>query len=299
MLNKINTSLLAFVVLSSTTLYGTSIVQSFESNAAFVDNFTESTNNSGTPFSWSTTNGINNSGKILIASSSDQIWTTKQKYSMVDNGVYTLGALYHSQYNSGYGSFGFTIASQSDASGERGAPAENHIGMSFHAGGGNWLNDSYVNPALTWDTALDIDISNAEWYYFELQITDTTNGNFDLVFTIYDVDQTTGAITGTKSTRSKTITNANVKSASDLYVFFGADGQRMIGFDEFKIDVSANVVVTGTQTGQVSNALPTLTSTDVLSVDEDSLYTYDLTSSDADNDTVSITATTKPAWLSI
>ena len=46
-------------------------------------------------------------------------------------------------------------------------------------------------------------------------------------------------------------------------------------------------------------ASPILTSTDVVSVNEDSLYTYDLTSSDADNDTVSITATTKPAWLNI
>jgi hypothetical protein len=45
------------------------------------------------------------------------------------------------------------------------------------------------------------------------------------------------------------------------------------------------------------NDAPTFTSTEVTDADEGSVYTYDVTTEDLDNDAVTITAPTKPAWL--
>jgi hypothetical protein len=242
---------LSIFLFASAAQSNTTIFQDFENPLSFSDNFTQSINSTGS-FAHSATGGIGNSGKVNIPASSDVIYTTKQKYSIEDNGVYTLSALFHSQYNSGYGSFGFTTAATSDASGNQGSPAEDSFGVSFHAGGGSWMNNNTLT-ALTWDNGLDTDTSNAEWYLFKLIITDKTGGSFDLDFTIYNVNQTTGEITTTLTNHTTTVTNNEVKSADDLYVFFGAQGQRMIGFDNFTIDLSDNVSVSGTQTGQTQS----------------------------------------------
>ena len=252
MLKKLSIKIfLAFFLFASAAQSNTTIFQDFENTSSFLDNFTASTNSSGS-FTYSGTGGIGNSGKVNIPSSSDVIYTTKQKYSIEDNGVYTLSALFHSQFNSGYGSFGFTTAATSNASGSQGSPAEASFGVSFHAGGGSWMNNNTLT-SLTWANFLDVNITNAEWYLFKLIITDKTGGSFDLDFTIYNVNQTTGEITTILTNHKITITNTSVKSANDLYVFFGAEGQRMIGFDNFTIDLSDSVTVSGTQTGQTQS----------------------------------------------
>lgn len=64
----------------------TIIFQDFENSSSFLDNFTQSNNSSGS-FAWGATGGIGNSGKVNIPSTSDVIYTTKQNYSIVDNGV--------------------------------------------------------------------------------------------------------------------------------------------------------------------------------------------------------------------
>ena len=245
---------LALVLLSITlpTIgFGATVFQDFENSSSLSSNFTQSTNSSGS-FTWSATNGINNSGKVAITTNTDVIYTTKQKYSIEDNGVYTLSALFHSQYNNGYGSFGFTTAATSNASGQQGSPSESSFGVSFHAGGGSWMNNNSLT-VLTWDSGLDTNTTNAEWYLFKLEITDKADNTFDLEFWIYDVDQTTGAVGTEKTNHTTTVTNAQVKAASDLYVFFGAQGQRMIGFDNFTIETSDNVTVGGDQVGQTQS----------------------------------------------
>ena len=230
------------------------IFQDFENSSSFVDNFTQSNNSTGS-FVWSATGGIGNSGKVNIPSSSDVIYTTKQKYSIENNGVYTLQALFHSQYNNGYGSFGFTTEPTSDASGSQGSPSEASIGISFHAGGGSWMVNNTLIPINWIAQELDTDTTNAEWYLFELKMTDQTSGQFYLEFTIFDVDQTTGTKISERVKKTNTVSNVTLKSRTDLYVFFGAQGQRMIGFDNFEIKLSSNVVVSGAQTGQAINTV--------------------------------------------
>ena len=237
------------------------IFQDFENPSSFSGNFTQSSNSSGS-FAWSSSGGIGNSGKVNIPSTSDVIYTTNQSYTIEDNGEYTLTALFSSQYNSGYGSFGFTTAATSDASGSQGSPSEASLGVSFHAGGGSWMVNNSLT-VLSWGAGgLDTDTSNAEWYLFELKIVDLTSGNFSMEFSIFDVDQTTGAKGSVRTTHTTTVTNASLKSANDLYVFFGAEGQRMIGFDNFNIALSSNVAVAGTQVGQTvaDSVAPTLAS---------------------------------------
>jgi methionine-rich copper-binding protein CopC len=220
------------------------ITENFNNSAfSFTNNFTKSTESSGI-FAHTSNGGIGDSGQVSIPASSDVIYTTNEKYSMADNGVLTMSVLFHSQYNSGYGSFGFTTAWPSNASGDEGSPSESSIGVSFHAGGGNWLSNNDRSP-LTWDSSLDTNTSNAEWYHFELKITDKTNNAFDLEFTISNVNQTTGAITNQLTRHTTTIANENVKTASALYLFVGAEGHRMIGFDDFIIEFNQNVIVNG------------------------------------------------------
>ena len=248
---SLKTTLLSGLLVGSSIFADTIITQSFDDGeATFLENFSESVNSNGTLFSWLGTSGINNSGKIDIQSSTDQIWTTKQKYSMVDNGVYTLTALFKTEYNSGYGSFGFTTAAVSDASGTNGSPAENNIGMSFHGGGGSFIKNN-THTSVNWDGG---DLEQDTWYSFTLKVEDKLSGDFDLTFTINTVDQTTGAITGTKTTHSMTQTNTEVKAESYLYAYFGANGSRMTGIDNYDTTLSDNVAVIGEQTGQVSES---------------------------------------------
>ena len=218
---------LALVLLSTllpTIALGATVFQDFEETDSLSANFTESSNSSGS-FNWSATGGINDSGRVAIGTSTDVdfIYTTKQKFSLDDNGVLTISALYQSQFNSGYGSLGITTAATSNASGSQGSPSESSFGMSFHGGGGSWMNNA-VLTSLNWDSQLDVNEADAEWYLFKLQITDNADNTFDLEFWIYDVDQTTGARGALKTNHTTTVTNTEVKAASDLYVFFGAQG---------------------------------------------------------------------------
>lgn len=233
---------LLFMTLPTIAL-GATVFQDFEDTDSLSANFTEASNSSGS-VNWSATGGINDSGRVAIGTSTsvDFIYTTKQKFSLDDNGVLTISALFHSQFNTGYGSLGITTAATSNASGSQGSPSESSFGMSFHGGGGSWMNNNSLSN-LSWQEELDADESDAEWYLFKLQITDKGNDDFDLEFWIYDVDQTTGVQGTLKTNHTTTVTNPEVKAASDLYVFFGAEtasfasqGSRMVGLDNLTIE---------------------------------------------------------------
>ena len=67
--------------------------------------------------------------------------------------------------------------------------------------------------------------------------------------------------------------------------------------------VTDSASATDTQTYEIVienvNDAPTFTSTEVTDASEGALYTYDVTTEDLDNDAVTITAPTKPAWLTL
>lgn len=207
------------------------------------------------PFTWNATGGIGGTGRIEIPVGSDQIWTSKQKYSVVDNGIYQVKALFRTS-GTGYGSLGLTTASQSDADGVFGSPNEESIGVLFHGGAGNWINHTTVAATqnasdLGWAGNVDLGTTGT-WYLFDLIIEDLASADqYKLTLTIHNVDQSSGVITGVFSGQSytTTVTNTAIKNASDLYVFFGAQDDRMDSIDNFEVEVSDNVTITGQQAG--------------------------------------------------
>ena len=84
-------------------------------------------------------------------------------------------------------------------------------------------------------------------------------------------------------------------------VLSGTPGSENVGINDVTLRVNDGVVdVDQTFTIDVgnSNEGPSFTSTPVTSVDEDTLYTYNITTADPDlGDTLTITAPTLPAWL--
>ena len=89
-----------------------------------------------------------------------------------------------------------------------------------------------------------------------------------------------------------TVTTATASSALALSV-----GANTVDVKVTAADGSASKTYTITIT--VTNTPPTFTSTAVTSVNQGETYTYSITTNDIDGDAVSVTATTKPSWLTI
>ncbi|SLM32559.1 exported hypothetical protein [Desulfamplus magnetovallimortis] len=215
-------------------------LQEFSTSNSLTDNFTEGTNGSGDPFVWDATAGLGGGGGILVStSSSDQIWTAKESYNVTEGGVYTLSAYFKMAANSGYGALGFSTETINSASGSVGMPGSgNFLGISFHGGGGNWLNNA-LGSALSW-TGGDMTYSPATWYFFELIVEAKTGNDFDLTFRIKNSDDN-GNIGTLHTEHTTTLTNSDIAGASALYVFFSADGSRTGGIDNFEIELTGGV----------------------------------------------------------
>ncbi len=220
------------------------VVQNFDNSASFTDNFTASTggNAYGGGFTWGSTAGLGGAGGVVVPNGSDQIWTTKQSYTVTNDGVYTLGVYFYNAYNAGYGSLGFTTVSQANAGGSAAAPSDPSFGISFHGGGGSWFNNgSFTN--LNWATP-----AQGTWFYYELKVERVSGtSSFDLTFDIFPVtDTTTGAKGASQTHHTTRVTNSTAAGATDLYVFFGADGSRMSKMDKFTIELGGSAQLSGT-----------------------------------------------------
>ena len=236
----------AVVAPSSNTL----ITQKFDSTAAFTNNFTQSNPATGT-FTWGGAVGIAGGPGVSITSGSDQVWTTKQSYTVTTNGVYTVSALFKSVENSGYGAIGFSLAEKDSNAGSSGAPYGTNLGAYFHGGGGGFLNNGVAtsvswgaNPLWSGDP-----VAPGHWYKFVFTLTATGGNNYGMNLKIYNVadDGTLGAKFSEITT---TVANSTVAAAGALRVFFSAEGSRMSAMDNFVIDLQNSTAI-GTQTGAV------------------------------------------------
>ncbi|MCF6212989.1 MAG: SMP-30/gluconolactonase/LRE family protein, partial [Flavobacteriaceae bacterium] len=105
---------------------------------------------------------------------------------------------------------------------------------------------------------------------------------------IYVADYNDGRIRKlTQSTTYNLTGTAPVGAGSYPVVLHADDG------NGGTIDQNFTITVT------VLNTPPTFTSTPITSIDENQTYTYSITTVDADNDAVTLTATTLPSWLSL
>ena len=237
----------------------TTILQTFDTDASFTDNFTQSSPASGS-FWWNATSGLCcTAGGLGISASSDQVWTTKESYSVAAGGIYTASAYMFSS-GSGYGAVGFSISNQDSNSGQYGAPGGSHFGAFFHGGGGGFLNNGPImvdgtaatsDSPITWSNG---GIASNAWY--KLIFTAKANGanNFDLKLQIYNSDRfgTVGSLvsehsmTDDSSVTSRVgpaITNTQIGSATSVRTFFSAEGSRMSKIDNFEINIASTPAV--------------------------------------------------------
>ncbi len=210
-------------------------------------------NHDGAPvFSNSASGGINNTGSVNVPIGSNDLWVTKQGYSVsgAAGSVYTFSAYFLVSQNSGYGNLGFTNATS--ASGDSYGQPGTGIGVNFHGGGGGFFNNG-SQTALSWPP----DLVLGNWYWFKFEVTTKGSNQFDLKLQIYNTDST-GTIGTMKTEKTQNnITNNTMGSAPIIYAFFGAAGSRMSTIDNFAMDLTGSTFVEAGAPVVLSNASTT------------------------------------------
>ncbi len=182
------------------------------------------------------TGGIGNTGSINVPLGTTDIWTTKQGYSVAGAGdVYTFSAYFKIQQNGGYGGLGFSN-SDTNSGDFTGHPLKG-IGMSFHGGGG-----SFVNNRVYTDVSWPPDLVLGNWYKMIFEVSAQGNNTYDLVFQIWNSDAS-GVLGSMKTEKTLDgVVNADLGGASIIHGFFAAAGSRMEKIDDFLIELEGGAV---------------------------------------------------------
>ncbi|MFA7193917.1 MAG: Ig-like domain-containing protein [Candidatus Paceibacterota bacterium] len=221
----------------------------FNTTTDLTDNF----NSDGSvQFTNVSSGGIGDTGAINVPLGTTDNWTTKQGYSVAGDGdVYTFSAYFKIQANGGYGGLGFSNA-DTNTGDFTGQPLKG-IGMSFHGGGG-----SFVNNRTYTDVSWPPDLVVGNWYKMIFKVTAQGSNTYDLNFQIWNSDA--AGVLGTMKTEKvlNGVVNADLGGSSIIHGFFAAAGSRMGKIDDFLIQLEggaafveegAPVVVTGTIAG--------------------------------------------------
>ncbi len=218
-------------------LFISQIFTTFASNNSLVDfndtgDLTNKFTSDGTPqFTNTSSGGLNNTGAIFVPLGSNDIWTTKQSYSISGAGdVYTFSAYFKIEANSGWGGLGFTSNSANSCDFQ--CQPETGIGMSFHGGGGAFVNNR-VYSNVSWPP----DLVLGNWYKMILEVQNRGSSKFDLNFKIYNSDSS-GELGSLKTEKTQSdVINTSLGEASTIYGFFAASGSRMSYIDDFYIEL--------------------------------------------------------------
>ncbi|WP_027390899.1 LamG-like jellyroll fold domain-containing protein [Chrysiogenes arsenatis] len=228
--NRVSPTVVNEIMLSASTFFD------FATPTSLTDYFTSGINGSGDPFVWSSTAGLNGGGGIAIPLGSDHIWTTKSAYPVTAQGTYVLSGYFENAGNGGYGAIGFSTEATNSASGWSATPdTGSFIGVSYHGGGGNWVNNG-LGDELNWAGG-DM-TTGPTWYFFKLTLEAIGGGAFDVTFAIYHTDST-GTIGSLKTTHTTTVTNAGIASAPQMYAFFSVEGYRTGAIDNLNVQLGA------------------------------------------------------------
>ena len=142
---------------------------------------------------------------------------------------------------------------------------------------------SDVNEAPSITTAADTSATEDDSYSYKFKATDADTG--DTV--TYAAPTLPSWLTFDTSTAILSGTPSNTHVGTHAVILTATDSKGAVGTQSFILTVS-NV-----------NDVPTVTSTAVTSIAEDTAYSYTFAASDVDSgDTVTYAATTKPSWLS-
>ena len=205
------------------------------SNLVTFDNISDLTNyfnpSSSPQFTNVSTGGINNTGVVNVPLGSDEIWTTKQGYSVSGAGdIYTFSAFFKIKANSGYGGLGFSKV-DTNTTDYYGSPAKG-IGMVFHGGGGFFANNR-IYTTVSWPP----DLVLGNWYKMIFEVTAKGSNTYDLKFQIWNSDSS--GVLGTMKTEKTLagVVNSDLGSASIIHGYFSAAGSRMEKIDNFLIEL--------------------------------------------------------------
>lgn len=198
-----------------------------------VNDLTDKFNSSANPqFTNTADGGIGGTGSINVPLGSNEVWTTKQAYTVSGEGdIYTFSAFFKIQANSGYGGLGFTTTTTGNSTDGFGSP-QTGIGMGFHGGGGFFVNNR-TNENVSWPP--DLVIGN--WYKMILRVEALGNNQYDLNFQIYNSDAN-GVLGSLKTEKTTTVTNETVGQSNIIYGYFSAAGSRMANIDDFEMTLA-------------------------------------------------------------
>lgn len=191
---------------------------------------------SGSAFSWSSGNGV-----VTIPSPSDEIWTLNQAAPInTSNDIYTVSAfIYNGSGNSGYAALGFSTNSSNSSTGSSASPAANSfLGVSFHGGSGNFLNDGIDGTNLN-----HAELSANAWYKVVFSARETSSTTFDLTLDIYNASSSS-VVGSSRYHTSKVVTNSNIASAAGLYPYFANEGSRLDSIDNFEVTLITTIPFT-------------------------------------------------------
>lgn len=225
----------SLVTLSTERVDAISTLNEFNNTSDLTDLF----NNDGSPVFTNISNGgINNTGSVNVPIPSNDLWITKQGYSVsgAAGSVYTFSAYFLVAQNSGYGNLGFTNVTSANGD-SYGQPATG-IGVNFHGGGGGFFNNG-SQTALSWPP----DLVLGNWYYFKFEVTTKGSNQFDLKLQIWNTDST-GVLGSMKTEKTQNnVTNNTMGSAPIIYAFFGAAGSRMEKIDNFAMNLTGSTFI--------------------------------------------------------
>jgi len=186
----------------------------------------------------SSKDGIGGSGTINVLGETDEIFTSKQGYSITGKGAhYEFKTYFKSEYNSGYGGFGFT--SNPNAKHHFYAAPSEGLGISVHGGGyifnsgltaesGKWTNEDVLNST-----------SPDKWYLAVLSIDLLGNSYFDMTVNIYPSNDDGTLLDPNNPIETKTwkVQNKAMANSRVIYAYFAFGGHRITNFDNYIINL--------------------------------------------------------------
>ena len=178
--------------------------------------------------------GINNTGSINVPLGTSDLWTYKKGFSVstTERAVYTFSAFFKILGENGRGGLGFTNSPANEPDVTFGAP-ENGLGMAFHGGGGEFVNNR-ATTFVAWPSGF-LQVGN--WYKMIFRITSNPGtDNFDVEFWIYNADAN-GNIGSLYANNTATFTNTTMAGSDVIYVYFSAAGNRMEKIDDYEFEI--------------------------------------------------------------
>jgi hypothetical protein len=200
---------------------------------------------SASNISQSAAGGIGDTGSITVSGSANEVFTTKEGYSVTGEGaIYEFQTYFRSQANSGYGGIGFT--SNPNATHSQYAAPSDAIGISVH-GGGYIFHSSGTHQSGSWTSSIGDLLNNGspdDWYLAVFTVEQAANSVFNMEIKIYSANADGTLIrTDPDATQTWSQQNTTMANASIIYSYFAFGGHRITFFDDYTINLQGATIV--------------------------------------------------------